>query len=56
MDKYLTNRERERVIFYPPVSTLYVQSMHSIEVTIRICQAENSDVHRGEAENITFEG
>ena len=31
--------------------------MHSFEVDIRICQPENSDVHRGEAEvNITFEG
>ena len=30
--------------------------MHSFEVNIRICQTENSDVHRGEAEvNITFE-
>ena len=33
------------------------QLMHSFEVNIRICQPENSDVHRGEAEvNITFEG
>ena len=31
--------------------------MHSFEVNIRICQPENSDVHRGVAEvNITFEG
>ena len=31
--------------------------MHSFEVNIRICQPENSDVYRGEAEvNITFEG
>ena len=34
-----------------------IQLMHSFEVNIRICQPENSDVHRGEAEvNITFEG
>ena len=34
-----------------------IQLMHSFEVNIRICQSENSDVHRGEAEvNITFEG
>ena len=34
-----------------------VQLMHSFEVDIRICQPENSDVHRGEVEvNITFEG
>ena len=34
-----------------------IQLMHSFEVNIRICQLENSDVHRGEAEvKITFEG
>ena len=34
-----------------------IQMMHSFEVDIRICQAENSDVHRGETEvNFTFEG
>ena len=34
-----------------------IQLVHSFEVNIRICQPENSDVHRGEAEvNITFEG
>ena len=34
-----------------------IQLMHSFEVNIRICQPENSYVHRGEAEvNITFEG
>ena len=34
-----------------------IQLMHSFEVDIKICQPENSDVHRGEAEvNITFEG
>ena len=34
-----------------------MQLMHYVEVNIRICQHENSDVHRGEAEvNITFEG
>ena len=34
-----------------------IQLMHFFEVDIRICQPENSDVHRGEAEvNITFEG
>ena len=34
-----------------------IQLVHSFEVEIRICQPENSDVHRGEAEvNITFEG
>ena len=34
-----------------------IQLMHSFDVDIRICQPENSDVHRGEAEvNITFEG
>ena len=42
------------------VEILYIfiiQLMHSFEVNIRICQPENSDVHRGEAEvNITFEG
>ena len=27
-----------------------IQLMHSFDVNIRICQAENSDVHRGEAE------
>ena len=37
--------------------TNIIQLMHSFEVNIRICQPENSDVHRGEAEvNITFEG
>ena len=31
--------------------------MHSFEVDIRICQPENNNVHRGDAEvNITFEG
>ena len=31
--------------------------MHSFEVNFRICQPENSDVHRSEGEvNITFEG
>ena len=43
----------------PDEIPLYVniQLMHSFEVNIRICQPENSDVHRGEAEvNITFEG
>ena len=34
-----------------------IQLMHSFEVDIRICQPENSDVHRGKAEvNIHFEG
>ena len=34
-----------------------IQLTHSFEVDIRICQPENSDVHRGKAEvNITFEG
>ena len=34
-----------------------IQLMHSFEVNISICQAENSDVHRGKSElNITFEG
>ena len=34
-----------------------IQLMHSFEVNIRICQSENSDVHRGEAEvNITVLG
>ena len=33
------------------------QLMHSFEVNIRICQPENSDVHRGEASvNITVLG
>ena len=37
--------------------TYIIQLVHSFEVNIRICQPENSDVHRGEAEvNITFEG
>ena len=50
----------ERVIllsymYFMPVCI--IQLMHSFEVNIRICQPENSDVHRGEAEvNITFEG
>ena len=36
---------------------IIIQLMHSFEVDIRICQPENSDVHRGEAEvTITFEG
>ena len=30
--------------------------MRSFEVNIRICQPGKSDVHRGEAVNITFEG
>ena len=39
------------------VTLSIIQLMHSFEVNIRICQPENSDVHRGEAEvNITFEG
>ena len=25
-----------------------IQLMHSVEINIRICQPENSDVHRGE--------
>ena len=34
-----------------------IQLMHYFEVNIRICQSENSDVHRGEAEvNITVLG
>ena len=34
-----------------------LQLKHSFEVKIRICQLENSDVHRGKAEvNITFAG
>ena len=34
-----------------------IQLMHFFEVIIRICQPENSDVHRGKAEvNITFKG
>ena len=34
-----------------------IKLMHSFEVYIRICQHENSNVHRGEAEvNVTFEG
>ena len=34
-----------------------IQLMHSFEVNIRICQPENSNVHRGKAEvSITFEG
>ena len=34
-----------------------MQLMHSFEVNIRICQPENIDFHRGEAEvNIAFEG
>ena len=38
-------------------SDAIIQLMHSFEVDIRICQLENSDVHRGEAEvNITFKG
>ena len=33
------------------------QLMHTFDVDIRICQPEDSDVHRGEVEmNITFEG
>ena len=33
------------------------QLMHSFEINIRICQPENSDVHRGEAgEKTTLEG
>ena len=39
------------------IKNYIIQLMHSFEVNIRICQPENSDVHRGEAEvNITFEG
>ena len=39
------------------VGFVIIQLMHSFEFNIRICQPENSDVHRGEAEvNITFEG
>ena len=33
-----------------------IQWMRSFEVNIRICQPGKSDVHRGEAVNITFEG
>ena len=34
-----------------------IQLIHSFKVNIRICQPENSDVHRGKAEvNITFKG
>ena len=33
-----------------------IQLMHSFEVYIRICQPENSDVHRGKAEVNHFRG
>ena len=46
------------IFYYISYTWVYIiQLMHSFEVDIRICQPENSDVHRGEAEvNITFEG
>ena len=41
----------------PILGSDIIQVMHSFEVNIKICQPENSVVHRGEAEvNITFEG
>ena len=44
-------------MFLGNVMISIIQLMHSFEVDIRICQPENSDVHRGKAEvNITFEG
>ena len=30
------------------IGEYFIQLMHSLEVNIRICQPENSDVHRGE--------
>ena len=37
-------------------NVVIIQLVHSFEVNIRICQPENSYVHRGKAEvNITFE-
>ena len=50
---YKTDGSRSMVVQCDAI----IQLMHSFEVDIRICQPENSDVHRGEAEvNITFEG
>ena len=47
----------QRPVILIPNQYITIQLMHSIEVNIRICQHENSDVYRGEAEvNITFEG
>ena len=50
---YKTDGSRSMVVLCDAI----IQLMHSFEVDIRICQPENSDVQRGEAEvNITFEG
>ena len=39
------------------MACIIIQLMRSFEVNIKICQPENSDVHRGKAEvSITFEG
>ena len=44
------------MVFYWLYHDTIIQLMHSFEVNIRLCQPENSDVHRGEAEvNINFE-
>ena len=45
------------ICFKSNISANNIQLMHSFEVNIRICQPENSDVHRGKAEvSITYEG
>ena len=45
------------IVICETITDVIIQLMHSFEVNIRICQPENSDVLRGEAEgNITFEG
>ena len=55
---YTVNKPKIKATVVPTKSDNdIIQLMHSFEVNIRICQPENSDVHRGEAKvNITFEG
>ena len=56
---FLNFNNIETMLYYmhSESKVIIIQLMHSFEVDIRICQPENSDVHRGEAEvTITFEG
>ena len=46
VDFYLVNIVIVAFLFEHSLSI--IQFMHSFEVDIRICQPENSDVHRGE--------
>ena len=54
---FLKKKNTFVLTFFTSIKENIIQLMHSFEDNTRICQPENSDVHRGEAEeNITFEG